>query len=147
MSMFRKILVPIDASECAALAARHALELGRDQDAAVHFVHVLDVPAMVASIPSAMETLNAEAEALLEKRSTESAERGDRISTALLSTDPKHPKIVDHILIEARSIGADLIVAGTHGRGPIEALFLGSVAEGLTRKSPLPLLLLRHAEA
>ena len=38
---------------------------------------------------------------------------------------------------------ADLIVIGTHGRSGIRRLLLGSVAEGLTRVSSKPVLLIR----
>jgi hypothetical protein len=40
----------------------------------------------------------------------------------------------------------DLIVVGTHGRGAVAHLFVGSVAERVVRTAPCPVLTVRHAE-
>ena len=50
---------------------------------------------------------------------------------------------VDAILGQARKAAADLIVMTTHGRGPLSRAFLGSVADELARRSPIPVLLIR----
>ncbi len=57
---------------------------------------------------------------------------------------PEHA--VDGILGRIRVCGADLVVMTTHGRGPVSRFFLGSVADGLLRKAPVPLLLVRPRE-
>ena len=46
----------------------------------------------------------------------------------------------------AKSENIDLIVMGTHGRGPIAHMLLGSVAEKVVRKAPCPVLTVRHPE-
>jgi nucleotide-binding universal stress UspA family protein len=43
----------------------------------------------------------------------------------------------------ARDWNADLLVVGTHGRRGVSRLLLGSVAEGMVRVAPCPLLLVR----
>jgi len=53
-------------------------------------------------------------------------------------------RIYQGILDAAIERGCDLIVMGTHGRGGVNRLLLGSVAEATVRSSPLPVLLLRH---
>lgn len=50
-------------------------------------------------------------------------------------------KPVDEILEFARGHGADLVVAGTHGRGLVERLFVGSVATALLRGAACSLLI------
>jgi nucleotide-binding universal stress UspA family protein len=40
----------------------------------------------------------------------------------------------------------DLIVIGTHGRGPLGHMLLGSVAEKVVRKAPCPVLTVRHPQ-
>jgi nucleotide-binding universal stress UspA family protein len=52
-------------------------------------------------------------------------------------------RIADAIIQEAAKWSADLIVAGTHGRSGLSHLLVGSVAEGILRVSPVPILLIR----
>jgi nucleotide-binding universal stress UspA family protein len=44
------------------------------------------------------------------------------------------------ILSSAREISADLIVMGSHGRGAIESVFIGSVTERVVRQAGIPVL-------
>ncbi|MGR4064745.1 MAG: universal stress protein, partial [Vulcanimicrobiaceae bacterium] len=53
----------------------------------------------------------------------------------------------DAIAACVADVGADLIVIGSHGRSGLPRLFLGSVAEGVLRKSPVPVLVIREAPA
>ena len=46
----------------------------------------------------------------------------------------------------AESESADLIVMGTHGRGAVAHLLMGSVAERVVRIAPCPVLTVRHPE-
>ncbi len=51
-----------------------------------------------------------------------------------------------HALLEyAKESSADLVVLGTHGHGVIASLLLGSVAEGMVRKSAVPTLIVPAA--
>ena len=50
------------------------------------------------------------------------------------------------IIAYAKSREIDLIVMGTHGRGPIAHMLMGSVAEKVVRKAPCPVLTVRHPE-
>ncbi len=45
------------------------------------------------------------------------------------------------ILSLVQETGADLVVAGTHGRGGLSRFLLGSVAEELVRLSPVPVII------
>jgi len=44
-------------------------------------------------------------------------------------------------------VEADLIVMSTHGRGPLQRAWLGSTADGVIRRSPCPVLLVRPPDA
>ena len=50
------------------------------------------------------------------------------------------------LTVRAERTHADLIVMTTHGRGPLERLWLGSVADDLLRNPGPPLLLVRPTE-
>jgi nucleotide-binding universal stress UspA family protein len=47
---------------------------------------------------------------------------------------------VETILKEARRLGVDLIVMGSHGHGAVYHLLVGSVSQGVLKKSPCPVM-------
>jgi nucleotide-binding universal stress UspA family protein len=55
-----------------------------------------------------------------------------------------HPVV--EILKYAETHPIDLIVIGTHGRGPLGHMVMGSTAERVVRKAPCPVLTVRHPE-
>ena len=59
-------------------------------------------------------------------------------ATALLV----HGATVDTILQEASDLDVDMIVVGTHGRGAMYQLLMGSVSEGILHKSRYPVLVI-----
>ena len=65
-------------------------------------------------------------------------------SVGELVTQVGHPFV--EIVRYAREHEIDLIVMGTHGRGPIGHMLMGSVAEKVVRKAPCPVLTVRHPE-
>jgi len=73
----------------------------------------------------------------------------DRVAADLradgLSVDVEHPAgpADDVIIATAERLKADLIALSTHGRGGLEKLVFGSVAESVVRKSNCPVLLVR----
>ena len=52
----------------------------------------------------------------------------------------------DEIVKAAKAWSADLIVIGTHGRGGVQRALLGSVADGVMRNAPCPVLIIRAKE-
>ena len=60
----------------------------------------------------------------------------------LITSNAPAVAIVDY----ARRERIDLIVTGTHGRGAVAHLLMGSVAERVVRTAPCPVLTVRHPE-
>ena len=52
----------------------------------------------------------------------------------------------EQVVGRARELGADLIAMTTHGRGGLERLVFGSVADAVLRSAPCPVLLVRESE-
>ncbi len=59
-------------------------------------------------------------------------------ATALLV----HGKTVDTILTEASDLDIDVIVVGSHGRGAMYQLLMGSISEGVLQRSSRPVLVI-----
>jgi len=70
-------------------------------------------------------------------------EAGVKHSTKLLEKSIVPGQISAAIVAEANETGADLIVLGTHGRRGLKHLVLGSVVEGVVRKTNKPVLMVR----
>ncbi|MBN9288620.1 MAG: hypothetical protein BGO43_07130 [Gammaproteobacteria bacterium 39-13] len=62
--------------------------------------------------------------------------------TRLIETKPG-TRVAEKIVEEASNWPANLIVLGTHGRQGFHHFLLGSVAEGVIRIAPMPVLLVR----
>ena len=145
MEGYRRILCPVDTSECSERALSEALSLAQRFDASVEILHVYHVPAYVqpsvlvwASVGPrplwevAEEQARSELEGFLSRMSL--LDRG-RTSTALEVGDPAIT-----IAERARRDNHDLIVMGTHGRTGARRLVLGSVAERVVRLASCPVL-------
>ncbi len=130
--MYRRILTPVDGSEASTRALDEAIKLAKEFQARLRLVYVDTVEAMAREIidvaVARVKNAGLEAESgLLVKLGTE--------------------QVPDAILEEAVRWSADLIVMGTHGRRGVAHMFLGSVAEGLIRIAPMPILVVPGGKA
>jgi nucleotide-binding universal stress UspA family protein len=78
------------------------------------------------------------------RRASETASRDYGLT---IETNRLDGQIVPEIVAHAQRIGADTIVIGSHGRGGLERVLLGSVAEALMRASRVPVLVVHAANA
>ena len=141
--MIRKILVPMDFSACADAALNYAAELARRFDAHLQLFHVVALPMLypngseLATAPLFEVTASSEAVArrTLDELAAHLELPAGRVTVRTVVGMP-----VTEILDAVQKERIDLIVMGTHGRGMIDHLLLGSVAERVVRKSPVPVL-------
>jgi nucleotide-binding universal stress UspA family protein len=147
MTGITRILVPTDFSATADAALTYAKRLAGQFDASLHLVHAFEDPFTTAAfaaeayttLPLALrEQLLDEAAAQLDERLTPEERARVKGSTEIVSGTPTST-IVEY----AGTLGADLIVMGTHGRGGMAHVLLGSVAERVVRTAPCSVLTLR----
>jgi nucleotide-binding universal stress UspA family protein len=140
MAAPRKILVPVDGSPPSIAALEHAIALAEDGDSAIEVLYVeapeqFEVGSRTPLAPGARRELERTMHDALERAK---GRLGDRVSTHTVFGDP-----LLKIIETASEHACDLIVIGTHGRvGRLHAL-LGSVAEGVVRNAPCPVLTVR----
>jgi len=139
----RKILVPVDFSECSRKALHYATALAKQCQAEILLLHVLEMPPIPVQ---AFETafLEAPAEESVEKELSEwQAQVG---STAPVKTLVCSGSASPEIVRTADENNMDLIVIGSHGRTGLARLLLGSTAERVVRHAPCPVLVVRERE-
>jgi nucleotide-binding universal stress UspA family protein len=142
MAALQSILVPVDGSPPSLAALAHAVALAEDNDARLDVLHVEapDTFSFGSSSPLAPEARREITEALEAAVAQASSRLGARLSRKTVAGDPLRT-----IIETARDGHYDLIVLGTHGRiGRLQAL-LGSVAEGVVRNAPCPVLTVRES--
>ena len=147
MTLPKTILVPTDFSDASEAALAYAITLGAKLEASVHVVHAFELP--LVGFPDGTMTITAEmasriiegAQKGLDDLTRKYGHRGVKLSTSLEQADPR-----DGVLTAAEKVKADLIVMGTHGRRGISRALIGSVAEGVVRTAPVPVLTV-HAGA
>jgi nucleotide-binding universal stress UspA family protein len=142
-SSLRTILLPLDGSQFAERALPLATAVARRSGGNLRLALVHRLPAPPATrdavrVYAAMENAVRKAEhAYLRGIATRAAETLGRPVRSVLLEGPIARALQDY----GHEIGADLVVMTTHGRGPVQRAWLGSVADRLLRSLEVPLLL------
>jgi nucleotide-binding universal stress UspA family protein len=145
--MYKHILAAIDGSETSNAGLRHAIQLAKEHRAQLRLVHVVDeVDFNFESSDEVMQFrdgLMKSGDILLQKGRKVAIKANLEVQTKLLEIQTLGERVADVIVAEAKSWPADLVIVGTHGRRGLSRVFLGSVAEGIARTAPTPVLLIR----
>jgi nucleotide-binding universal stress UspA family protein len=144
-----RILYATDFSELSEWALGYAIYLARQCSAELHCVHVVDdsyqywMTLDAAAIPAGPPI----------EQIAEAAEKqlGEFVSSKVPAELTVVKKIVRgrpfvQIIRYAREKKMDLTVLGTHGHSGLTHILMGSVAEKVVRKSPCPVLTIRHPD-
>ncbi|MEF8884581.1 MAG: universal stress protein [Haloarculaceae archaeon] len=136
------ILVPMDGSPMAKRALEHALSM--HPDARFTVLHVIDyikesysARALVGT-DELRERAEERAEELFEEAERIADEHGAEVDTLTAVGDPSR-----EIVACAEDRDVDQVVIGSHGRSPMSRILLGSVAETVTRRAPVPVTVVR----
>ncbi len=135
------ILALVDFSDVTPAVVQRAAELGRALHRTVYLLHVAaPAPEFVGYEPGPQSVRDTVAGQIrkehgeIQRMEAELKSSGLDVQ-ALLVQGPT----VEKILSEADRLKADMMVAGSHGRGALHHLLVGSVTEGLLRKVRCPL--------
>lgn len=150
--MYKRIVVAVDGSDTSERALTEAIGLARDQQAKLRIVYAIDKANITAGAeftpPPEMEKWWADAgREILDKTRNLAREAGVDAETQLIEIDKLGMGVAGGIIEDAKTWLADLLVAGTHGRSGLSHLLMGSVAEGIVRGCPVPVLLIRGKDA
>lgn len=147
--VFYRIVVPTDFSECAEEAWTRAQSLAEAFGSELVLAHVLVEAPLYAEGPFTMDHVRKVHEAArkwaqetLETRANKARSKGLKVRVALRTGRP-----YQEIVAVATDERADLVVIGTHGRGGLDRVLLGSVADRVVRLAPCPVLTVRTPDA
>jgi nucleotide-binding universal stress UspA family protein len=128
------IMVAIDFSKSLELALAYALRIAEPLKARLYLVHICHPapPGETRQVIAGELTLEALRQKVAERAPVESHLRAGEAVPGLLQV--------------IREVMPDLVIAGSHGHGAIHRVLLGSVAERLSRESPVPVMVVPAPE-
>lgn len=144
---FKKILVTTDFSDYSKYAFRHAIAIAKKFDAELILIHVIQPTITPADY--AWATPPADVAVQHEKYCRESL---SKLVKDQVPEEMKAEILLAHgapfreIIRASRDHDVDLIVMATHGLGGLSHVLFGSTTEKVVRKSPCPVLTVRHPE-
>ena len=139
-----RILVPIDGSQQATDALEYALDNFPDDDITV--INIIDpIEASYtgqSTVPGYSEEWFEQAKNGAEELFEDAQETADGYGHDL-DTTIEVGRPTRTIVEYAEDSGVDQIVMGSHGRSGVSRILLGSVAESVVRRSPMPVTIVR----
>jgi nucleotide-binding universal stress UspA family protein len=130
------LLVPVDFQDASNSALHFALDLAQRSRARVVLCHVCRVPLLLyPSVEGLTTPVRTRAEVLEGARSSleRTAAEAGGLAWVMREGDP-----AARILALIDELRPTMVVMGTHGRGALARLVLGSVAATVVRRSPVP---------
>ena len=141
------VLIATDGSASSIEAAQRASQLLKPADHVTLLSVLTEVPGDDAGGFEGSVYSPGEQEALWKRELAEAGEELERTAAALTSTAiDKRIEAGDvsgTVCRVAADLNVDVIVVGSHGRGAIERLLLGSVSDQIVRHAPCPVLVVR----
>jgi len=140
--MYDDILLPTDGSAGMEGVIEHVSDLAEQHGATLHALYVVNT-ASLSNLPLEA-SMDAVSQGLRDEGTVAMNEVERLVSEDVdleLVTEDGSParEIVEY----ATRTGCDLVAMGTHGRSGVDRLLLGSVAERVLRRSPVPVLTIR----
>jgi len=145
MISLKKILCPIDHSDCSKEALKYAVSFAMKDEAKLYLLHVIDI----RSFDESLDTMT---------RQMPDDETMKQLKTKLFECVPeeiRNDMQVEALVVQgipfaeiisiAKKNKVDMIVMGTHGRTGLAHIMIGSVSEKVVRKAHCPVLTVRQS--
>jgi nucleotide-binding universal stress UspA family protein len=145
MINLKKILCPIDHSDCSKEALKYAVSFAMKDEAKLYLLHVIDI----RSFDESLDTMT---------RQMPDDETIKQLKTKLFECVPeeiRNDMQVEALVVQgipfaeiisiAKKNKVDMIVMGTHGRTGLAHIMIGSVSEKVVRKAHCPVLTVRQS--
>lgn len=144
MIALHRILIPHDFSETSDAAVKYGIALARNFGARLHLLHVGDDARLALETEFPLGLEGAVQDAVRERLMKIFTPVEQTVLKPEFAVVPGLPAA--EIVRYAREHDIDLIVMGTHGRGFVGHVVMGSVAEKVVRAAPCPVLTVRRPQ-
>jgi nucleotide-binding universal stress UspA family protein len=146
----KSILVPVDFSDVTLKVVKAAIQLAKPFQSRITLMYVTEITPQILGIGPAPEAVPMPTiEESAESGVTEKLARLEELVTAV-GLDSNSVELqgapVESILSQAEKSRVDLIVLGSHSRGPLYHLFVGGVTEGVLKRARCPVLVVPLSE-
>ena len=148
MVEIKRILYPIDFSECSYQVLPYVLYVAEKYDAEIYLLYVVDDLRQFAgmhvphtSISNFIEEALVESEKMLDKICDEHLQSCPNFQRRLVMGDPRV-----EILKMVKSEKIDLVIIGSHSRRGLERIIFGSVADYVVKNASVPVLTVKPTE-
>jgi nucleotide-binding universal stress UspA family protein len=141
--MYKKILVPLDGSTHATVAAKHALQIALNYGSQVTFIYIVadlynSHRYIGKDYNQLKEAFIAQSENILDNAIKEVQIPNVTINKKMVVGHPAE-KIVE----ECKTGEYDLVVIGSRGLSSIQGFFMGGVSSQVANHAPCPVLIVR----
>lgn len=145
---YKRIVIATDGSDISDLALIQAIYLAKALQAALSIIYIAnEFPTkdfiFAKQFIYYQDSIKHHGLEILEKSKQICQEKNIVTETLLVEIKDKLEGVSEKIIESILSLKADLLIIGTHGRSGINRFLLGSVAEEIVRRSPVPVLLVR----
>jgi universal stress protein A len=145
---FTKILMATDFGSESEVVLRSCASLARQLGASIHLLHVVKDPMLAVNTPELYRIdWDGLRDDLVQHTRESLASLAGSFPDVAIATEAIAGSPAETIAKTAADISADLIVMGTHGRGCLGHLFIGSVAERVIRLASCPVMTVRASGA
>ena len=144
----RKIIIPVDFSNCSEYDCKTASKIARKTDSEIHLLHMIEIPGGVInaemknnfSISEKINYLRGIRDQMLDYK--ERFFKKNKVVKHAIKFEPPYKGIKRY----AKKISADLIVMGSKGHSKLDEIIVGSNTERTVRTSKIPVLVVKNSK-
>lgn len=139
-----KLLLAVDLSESSHKVIKSALQLFEKQNFEIYLLHVADPEPELLGLDYGPASSRVHMKNKIQKERKKLFEFAEKYKSEAVKITPLSAQgpTAEKIIEETDKLNCDVIIIGSHGRGAVRHILVGSVSEEILRKSGMPVLII-----